>query len=60
MRDQQVHFGGDMDAAPALAGQSAGLIPAELPVRQIIDDTVAELYAISARLGALAPGRQFG
>src|SRR5487761_2548151 len=57
---QQVYFGGDMEAAPALAGQSAGLIHAVLPVQQIIDDTVAEFHAIAARLGALAAARQFG
>ena len=42
---QQVYFGGDMNAAPALAGQSAGLIHAVKPVQQIIDETVAEFRA---------------
>jgi len=51
---QQVYFGGDMEAAPALAGQSAGLVHEVLTVQQIIDGTVAEFHAISARLGALA------
>jgi len=57
---QQVYFGGDMEAAPALAGQSAGLIHGVLPVRQIIDDTVAEFHAITERLGVMASHRRFG
>ena len=57
---QQVYFGGDMNAAPALAGQSAGLIHAVKPVQQIIDETVAEFHAISARMGAMAVTKQFG
>lgn len=57
---QGVYFGGDMNAAPALAGQSAGLVHAVLPVQQIIEDTVAEFHAITARLGALAGARSFG
>ena len=57
---QQVYFGGDMEAAPALAGQSAGLVHAVLPVQQIIEQMVAEFHAISARLGALAAARSFG
>jgi len=57
---QQVYFGGDMNAAPALAGQSAGLIHAVKPVQQIIDETVAEFHTISARMGAMAAARQFG
>ena len=49
-----------MEPAPALAGQSAGLMHPVLPVRQIIDGAVAELYANLARLGALAAERRFG
>jgi enoyl-[acyl-carrier protein] reductase II len=55
-----VYFGGDMEAAPALAGQSAGLIDSVKSAQQIIDDTVAEFFAITARLGALAAQRSFG
>jgi hypothetical protein len=29
-------------------------------VQQIIDETVAEFHAISARMGAMAAARQFG
>ena len=57
---QQVYFGGDMNAAPALAGQSAGLIHDVKPVQQIIDETVAEFHAISARMGAMAALSHFG
>jgi enoyl-[acyl-carrier protein] reductase II len=55
-----VYFGGDMNAAPALAGQSAGLVHAIKPVQQIIDETVAEFFAIGERLATLAGARQFG
>ena len=57
---QQVYFGGDMNAAPALAGQSAGLIHGVAPVQRIIDDMVAEFHQISARMGALAQAAHFG
>ena len=57
---QQVYFGGEMDAAPALAGQSAGLVHGIKTVQQIIDDTVAEFFAIGQRLAALASTQQFG
>jgi enoyl-[acyl-carrier protein] reductase II len=54
---QRLYFDGDMDAAPALAGQSAGLIEGIKTVQQIVDDTMAEFMAIAARLGAMAaPG----
>lgn len=57
---QRVYFGGDMEAAPALAGQTAGLIDSVKTAQQIIDDTVAEFFAITARLGALGAARSFG
>ena len=53
---QRVYFGGDMQAAPALAGQSVGLIHEVLPVAQIIERTMAEFHAICARMGALSKG----
>ena len=56
----QLYFGGDMEAAPALAGQTAGLIDEIKSAQQIIDDTVAEFFAITARLGRLAESRSFG
>ena len=57
---QQVYFGGDMNAAPALAGQSAGLIHGVESVERIIAATVAEFFAIGERLGGLAASRTFG
>ena len=55
-----VYFDGDMNAAPALAGQSAGLIHDVASVQQIIEQTVAEFHAITARLGAMAAAADFG
>ena len=57
---QDVYFGGDMNAAPALAGQSAGLIHEVKTAREIIEETVAQFHAISARLGQLASTSSFG
>lgn len=57
---RSVYFDGDMEAAPALAGQSAALIDAVKTAQEIIDDTVAEFFAITARLGSLAQARSFG
>jgi enoyl-[acyl-carrier protein] reductase II len=56
----QLYFGGDMEAAPALAGQTAGLIDEVKSAQQIIDDTVTEFFAITTRLGRLAESRSFG
>ena len=57
---QAVYFGGDMEAAPALAGQTVGLITEIKSAQEIIEQTVAEFFAITARLGALAQARSFG
>lgn len=57
---RRVYFEGDREAAPALAGQTVGLIDAVKSAQQIIDDTVTEFFAITARLGALAQARSFG
>jgi enoyl-[acyl-carrier protein] reductase II len=54
-----LYFGGDLEASPALAGQTAGLIHGIKTAQAIIDDTVAEFHAITARLGALAAARAF-
>ena len=56
---RSVYFDGDMEAAPALAGQTVGLIDSVKSAKAIIDDTVAEFFAITARLGALAQSRAF-
>ena len=57
---RQVYFDGAMDAAPALAGESAGLIHDVLSVQQIIEQTIAQFHAIGARLGSLAVSADFG
>ncbi len=57
---KQVYFDGDMEAAPALAGQSAGLIHEIRSAQEIIDETVRQFFDITSRLGALASARQFG
>ena len=49
-----------MNAAPALAGQSAGLVHEVLTAGQIIDQTVAEFHRIGARMGQLAQTASFG
>ncbi len=54
-----VYFDGDMEAAPALAGQTVGLIDSIKSAQQIIDDTVAEFFAITARLGTMAQRHAF-
>jgi enoyl-[acyl-carrier protein] reductase II len=57
---QKVYFDGDMEAAPALAGQTAGLITSIKSASEIIDDMVAEFFAITQRLGTLGQDRSFG
>ena len=57
---QRVYFDGDMEAAPALAGQSAGLITGVMTAQQIIDEMVAGFFEATARLGQLAQARSFG
>jgi enoyl-[acyl-carrier protein] reductase II len=54
-----VYFQGDMEAAPALAGQSAGLIDSVKSAKDIIEDTVAEFMAISSRMGRMAQNNHF-
>jgi enoyl-[acyl-carrier protein] reductase II len=57
---RELYFGGDMEAAPALAGQSAGLIDEIKSAQAIIEDTVAQFFTITGRLGGLAAARTFG
>ena len=42
MNIKNLYFDGDMEAAPALSGQSTGLINKIKPVKQIIDETITE------------------
>lgn len=55
-----LYFDGDMEAAPALAGQSAGLIDAVKSAREIVEETVSQFFAITSRLGSLASAQSFG
>lgn len=55
-----LYFDGDMEAAPALAGQSAGLIDEIKSAQAIVEDTVAQFFAITGRLGALSAAKSFG
>ena len=57
---QGVYFGGDMNAAPALAGQSVGLIHGVKTVQQIIDETVAGFFEITLRMARMAGAGSFG
>ncbi|MEN9538120.1 MAG: hypothetical protein RLZZ126_355 [Pseudomonadota bacterium] len=57
---RRVYFDGDMEAAPALAGQSAGLIDRVKTAQEIMDDTVTGFFEITARLGGLAHAGTFG
>jgi enoyl-[acyl-carrier protein] reductase II len=45
-----LYFGGDMEASIALSGQVAGRIDSIKPVKQIIDETVAEFHETVASL----------
>ena len=46
MNIQDLYFGGDMEAAPALSGQSSGLINEIKPVKQIINEIVDDFNSI--------------
>jgi len=59
-RVKSVYFDGDMEAAPALAGQSAGLIDRIKTAKEVIDDTVAGFFEITDRLAGLTAARRFG
>jgi enoyl-[acyl-carrier protein] reductase II len=49
-RALDLYFGGDMEAAIALSGQVAGRIEAVKPVKQIVDEMVAEFHAVITSL----------
>jgi enoyl-[acyl-carrier protein] reductase II len=50
-RAKDLYFRGDMEASIALCGQVAGRIDSVKPVKQIIDETVAEFFATIGGLG---------
>jgi len=45
-----LYFGGDMEAAIALSGQVAGRINEVKPVKQIVDEVIAEFHLVLQRL----------
>ena len=53
MNIKDLYFGGDMEAAPALSGQSSGLIDEIKPVQQIIDEIVKEFNSICDSMSEL-------
>lgn len=55
-----LYFGGDMEAAVGLAGETAGLITEVKTAKDIIDGTIAEFFEITSRMGSLAEARNFG
>ena len=59
-RIQDLYFGGDMEAAVGLAGETAGLIDEVRSAHDILHDMVAEFHAICARQGAMATASDFG
>ena len=48
---KELYFGGDMEAAPALSGQSSGLINEIKPVKQIIEEIIDEFNSTCNKLG---------
>ena len=50
---KNLYFGGDMNAAPALAGQSIGLIDEIKPVEIIIHETISEFNDICNSMGSI-------
>ena len=51
MKIQELYFDGNMEAAPALSGQSVGIIDEIKPVKKIIDEIITEFNMICNKLG---------
>ena len=51
MNIKDLYFGGDMEAAPALSGQSIGLINEVKSVKQIVDEIINEFNNTCESLG---------
>ena len=51
MNIQNLYFDGDMEAAPALSGQSTGLISEIKPVKQIIEQIIDEFNGVCEKMG---------
>ena len=50
---QELYFEGNMNAAPALSGQSVGIIDSIKSVEDIINETIKEFNEICSKLGGL-------
>jgi enoyl-[acyl-carrier protein] reductase II len=50
MNIKDLYFGGDMEAAPALSGQSVGLIDSVKSVETIIKETISEFNTTCLKL----------
>jgi len=53
-RAMDLYFGGDMEASLALTGQVAGRIESVRPVKEIIEESIAEFHDICRSLSAFA------
>jgi enoyl-[acyl-carrier protein] reductase II len=51
MNIKNLYFDGDMEAAPALSGQSTGLIDKIKSVKQIIDEIINDFNVICKKMG---------
>ena len=51
MNIKKLYFDGDMEAAPALSGQSIGLIDEIKPVKEIIDEIINEFNDVCKTMG---------
>ena len=51
MNIKNLYFDGDMEAAPALSGQSAGLISEIKPVKKIIEEIIDEFNSVCKKMG---------
>ena len=51
MNIQNLYFDGDMEAAPALSGQSTGLISEIKPVKKIIEEIIDEFNGVCEKMG---------
>ena len=51
MNIKKLYFDGDMEAAPALSGQSTGLIEEIKPVKKIIDEIINDFNDVCKKMG---------
>ena len=51
MNIKNLYFDGDMEAAPALSGQSTGLISEIKPVKKIIEEIIGEFNSVCKKMG---------